>query len=64
MRKIAEKCENSRKSAKNRGKMRKSAKNRGKSQKVRKIAEKACKKAATYGMIGKLWGDKLWEDVL
>ena len=34
-----------------------------KCEKMRKIAEKACKKAATYGMIGKLWGGKLWEDV-
>ena len=32
--------------------------------KMRKIAGKACKKAATYGMIGKLWGAKLLEDVL
>ena len=35
-----------------------------KCEKMRKIAGKACKIAATYGMIGKLWGGKLWEGVL
>ena len=39
-------------------------KSRKKCEKMRKIAEKGCKKAATYGMIGKLWGCKLWEGVL
>ena len=61
MRKIAEKCEKSRKNAEKCEKSRKIAK---KCEKMRKIAEKACKKSATYGMIGKLWDGKLWEDVL
>ena len=54
MRKIAENCEKSRKNAEKCGKSQK------KCEKMRKIAEKA----ATHGMIGKLWGGKLWEDEL